>query len=456
VWLAAPQIFYELNGPDSWSPARCPGCYNTALLSSRRAAEMTTKIPPLIKRNTALFALSQSFTGAGMQFAYGFGPLMVLDLSGSAGLAGLSVALIGLSRFLVAYPVGRITDAYGRKPGIHLGLALAMIGTLVLGAAMMVHSLALFAVGLLAFGMGMNAAQQMRVGAADMYPPHMRAQALGYVALGSIVGLAIAPLLVEIAERSAPRLGVDPLGLPWLLLPVLIASGMVLISLVRPDPKTIGMNLAHYYPEYREPPRAARTDDASDIGLRAILAAPGARIAIVANGAATGNMSIVMVLTSLVLAHHGHSLVAIAVSHMFHSAGMFAFTIPLGKLADRYGRGRVMFPGVGVALTGAALVAFTGALWSVTLGTFLVGLGWAAANVAATALIADLFPTEKRGRAIGVNDSCAGAVTVFTALVTGPLIEISGLPATGLTAVLLASAPFVMLAASRRAPAPAR
>lgn len=412
---------------------------------------MTTKIPSLIKRNTVLFALSQSFTGAGMQFAYGFGPLMVVSLSGSSGLAGLSVGLIGLSRFLVSYPIGKITDAYGRKPGIHLGLALAMVGTLVLGGAMRAQSLILFVVGLLAFGMGMNAAQQMRVGATDMYPPHMRAQALGYVALGSIVGLLLGPLLVEIAARVAPWLDADPLGLPWLFLPVLIVAGMVLISFVRPDPKEIGMNLARYYPDYREPSRKTSAADASDLSLRAILAYAPARLAVVSNCAATGNMSIVMVLTSLVLAHHGHSLVAIAFSHMFHSAGMFAFTIPLGKLADRFGRARVMFPGVATSLVGAALVAFTGALWSVTLGTFLVGLGWAAANVAATAQIADLYPTEKRGRAIGVNDSCAGAVTVFAALVTGPLIEFSGLPATGLTAVLLAAAPFVMAAASRRA-----
>ena len=59
--------------------------------------------PPLIKRNIILFALSQSFNGAGMQLAYGMGPLMVLALTSSAALAGLSVALIGLSRLLVAY-----------------------------------------------------------------------------------------------------------------------------------------------------------------------------------------------------------------------------------------------------------------------------------------------------------------------------------------------------------------
>ena len=35
-------------------------------------------IPPLIKRNTLLFALSQSFIGAGTQLAYGIGPLMVI------------------------------------------------------------------------------------------------------------------------------------------------------------------------------------------------------------------------------------------------------------------------------------------------------------------------------------------------------------------------------------------
>jgi MFS family permease len=415
---------------------------------------ITTTIPPLIKRNTALFALSQCFTGAGMQFAYGFGPLMVVGLSGSSGLAGLSVALIGLSRFLVAYPIGRITDARGRKPGIQLGLALALVGTLILGTAMNAGSILVFVAGLLIFGMGMSAAQQMRVGATDMFPPHMRAQALGYVALGSIVGLLLGPLLVDLAQTFAPTFGIDPLGLPWFFLPVLIVAGMAIISFVRPDPKEIGMNLSRYYPGYVDTPR--RTGSAAELGLRDILSTPSARAAVIANCAATGNMSIVMVLTSLVLAHHGHSLVAIATSHMFHSAGMFAFTIPLGKLADRYGRGRVMYPGVAVALVGASLVAFTGSLWSVTLGTFLVGLGWAAANVAATALVADLFPTEQRGRAIGASDSCAGATTVAAALVTGPLIEFSGLPATGAAAALLALVPFAMLARRRVAVASTR
>ena len=406
------------------------------------------RIPPLIKRNTALFALSQSFTGAGMQFAYGLGPLMVMALTGSARLAGLSVALIGLSRFLVAYPVGRITDAFGRKPGILLGLTLAMIGAIVVAVSMQVHSIAVLIGGMLLFGMGMNAAQQLRVAATDMFPPHLRAQALGYVALGSLAGLVISPPVVSGAESVAHGLGQDPLGLPWLLLPVLIVPGMILVTFVRPDPKEIGMNLERYYPDYTPPPRRAAGQQP---GFRAgrLLRMRATRMAIVSNCAAQGNMSIIMVLTSLVLAHHGHSLGAIALSHVFHTAGMFAFTIPLGRLADRLGRSKVMFPGVATTLVGAAFVAFAGGYVAVTLGTFLVGLGWAGANVAATALIADHVETAERGRAIGLSDSFAGGTSVFAALVTGPLIDWHGLSAAGLAAVLLALAPLVMLAASQ-------
>jgi MFS family permease len=160
-------------------------------------------------------------------------------------------------------------------------------------------------------------------------------------------------------------------------------------------------------------------------------------------------MAIVMVLTSLVLHHHGHSLSSIAVSHMFHTVGMFGFTIPLGRLADRIGRERVMYPGVAIALVGAVLVTFTPDFWSVTLGTFLVGIGWAAANVASTALIADGTQTGERGRAIGVSDSCAGAITVATAFVTGPLVQSAGLPAAGMVAVVLAVVPLVMVAVTR-------
>jgi MFS family permease len=406
-------------------------------------------IPPLIKRNTALFALAQSFIGAGTQLAYGIGPLMVIAVTGSASLAGLTVGLFGVSRFLVSYPTGRITDTFGRKPGILFGQSLTMVGSIATGFAMLMHSAIGLVAGMVLFTMGVSAAQQLRVAATDMYPPRFRGLALGFVATGSLVGIALSPLVMAIAEWTAARAGGEALGWPWLMLPLLIVAGMLLVTFVRPDPKEIGQNLERYYPGYAPPPRPdGRTAEFSAKGLLKI--AP-ARLAIVSNAAAQGNMAIVMVLTSLVLAHHGHSLTAITISHMFHAAGMFGFTIPLGWAADRLGREWVMYPGVAITLIGALFVALGGGFISVTIGTFLVGFGWSAANVASTAYLADQVETEHRGRAIGVSETGAGFMTLLAAVVTGPLIECASLPAAGFAAAVVAGVPLIMLAIDRTA-----
>ncbi len=407
-------------------------------------------IPPLIKRNTWLLALSQSFIGAAAQLAYGIGPLMVIAVTGSASLAGLTVGLFGVSRFLVSYPTGKITDTFGRKPGILFGHGLTLIGSVITGFGMLAHSAAGLIGGMVLFAMGVSAAQQLRVAATDMYPPRMRGLALGFVATGSLVGIALSPLVMGIAELIAQRTGHDAIGLPWLMLPVLIIGGMLLVTFVRPDPKEIGQNLERYYPGYVAPPRPAGTQQ-GEFSASHLLKFGPTRLAIVSNAAGQGNMAIVMVLTSLVLAHHGHSLTAIAFSHMFHAAGMFAFTIPLGWAADRYSREWVMYPGVAITLIGALFVALGEGFVSVTIGTFLVGLGWSAANVASTALIADHADTEHRGRAIGVSETGAGAMTLLAAVVTGPLIECASLPAAGLAAALVAVVPLAMLAFDKTA-----
>jgi MFS family permease len=404
-------------------------------------------IPPVVKRNTALIAASQSFIGAAMQFAFGLVPLMVVALSGSAAWAGLAVGSIGLSRFLVAYPSGRITDAYGRKPAIVFGLALALAGGLAVGGSMPAQSLVLLIAGMLLFGMGVNVAQQLRVAATDMYPPPLRARALGFVMTGSVIGVVLSPVLVHVSKRLAPSFGQHALAMAWFSLPLLIVPSMLLVSGIRPDPKEIGLNLGRYYPGYtsREDPRQG----AAPFVWRALLREPGTRLAIASNAAGQGNMSIVMVLTALVLDHHGHSLSSIALSMALHSAGMFAFSIPIGAAADRYGRGWVMYPGVAMTLVGAALVAFTHSWSAITLGSFLVGLGWAAANIAGTAIVADSVPTGQRGRAVGVADSFAGAAALTMALVTGPVVEWQGLGAAGLLAVLVAAVPLLMRASTR-------
>src|SRR3954471_1342789 len=85
-------------------------------------------IPPLIRRNTILLALTQAFVGMGSQTTPTLAPLIVMEMLGSAALSGLGGSILGLSRFIIAYPVGWLTDRYGRKAGLMLGLCLTLVG----------------------------------------------------------------------------------------------------------------------------------------------------------------------------------------------------------------------------------------------------------------------------------------------------------------------------------------
>ncbi|MGH7829508.1 MAG: MFS transporter, partial [Candidatus Binatia bacterium] len=96
-------------------------------------AEATFKIPPLIRRNTVLLAFSQALVGVGTQMVPALGAIMVVRLLGSASLAGIGTSIQAVARFLIAYPIGKMTDAYGRKAGIMIGLGLGLLGAVVTG-----------------------------------------------------------------------------------------------------------------------------------------------------------------------------------------------------------------------------------------------------------------------------------------------------------------------------------
>ena len=139
-----------------------------------------TPIPPLIKRNTLYLASSQAFTGAGGQMVPTLAPLLVTQMIGSAALAGIGTSITGLSRLIIAYPIGRLTDTYGRKPGVILGLLLVGLGASITGVAAMMQYFPIFLLGILVIGLGTGAGQQLRVAAAGMFPPNSRAAGAGY------------------------------------------------------------------------------------------------------------------------------------------------------------------------------------------------------------------------------------------------------------------------------------
>ena len=403
-------------------------------------------IPPLIKRNTLLIAGAQSTTGAGMGLLPSLGALMVFQLLGSTRLSGLAIAMLGVSRFVVAYPIGILADARGRRFALSVSLCIGIVGAVLSGVSMLASSFPLFIFGVFVFGLAVGGGMQLRVAATDMYPPQRRAEGLGYVVTGSVGGSIGVTLVVTAAQWLGDNANVDPLAIAWLLAPIVIAPALGLVWLVRPDPKEIAANLADYYPGYVAPPRSSAAPTASGGGFFSLLRSYPKLTAYISSFAVQGNMSMIMVVAALVLNGHGHSLPAIALSTSIHSIGMFGFSIPIGLLADRAGRRTCLLLGLLIAGLGTPLLVATPDYWTITCGFFLVGLGWSFVNVAATALLADVSLPSERGRAIGGNDTFSGAANVVLALSAGPVLEGLGLTAIAVIGVAIMIPPLLMLA----------
>jgi MFS family permease len=199
------------------------------------------------------------------------------------------------------------------------------------------------------------------------------------------------------------------------------------------------MHLDEFYPG-AEPPRP-RTGMELPTSFQTFLRDPRKLTAFITTFAVQGNMSMMMAMTAYTLDHHGHALPLISTAVALHVMGMFGLSIPLGRLADRIGRKPVMMGGVVVAGVGSLMIVATDAYWIITLGTVLVGIGWSAATVAATALIADTSSPAERGRAIGANDTFAAASGIVLPLLGGPIAEVFGLVTVGVVGAALTAIP---------------
>jgi len=119
-----------------------------------------------------------------------------------------------------------------------------------------------------------------------------------------------------------------------------------------------------------------------------------------------------------------------------YAVALLLATFPVAILTDRYGRKAPMLWGLaGLAIT-TLVFAFSTQYWLLVLARFLQGASGAATWLPGMALLADHFPTESRGRAMG---------TAFAAANLGVLI---GPPLSGLLDQQVGpSAPFLLGAA---------
>jgi MFS family permease len=367
-----------------------------------------------------LFA-AQICGSTGHSIGMAIGSIMAAGITGTNTWSGLPIAVGALGTALASWPLARLMDRSGRRPGLVLGYGLAVVGTILGMVGVTIGSFPLLLVGMALFGVSQTSNLLSRYAAADVYPGERRGRAMGLIVWGSTAGSIIGPNLMEPALRLGGLLGVAPAASAFLISVGAYALAAVLIEiLLRPDPLAVARAM-HASVAASRPAEPARP-------LGAILGDVRVQLAL-ATLTISQFVMISTTSTSPVYLHdQGYHVQTIGLAVSLHLGGMYVASPLSGLLCDRFGR--LTMIGVGaLVLVGAVLLAGLAPGTDrvlVILALALNGVGWNFAFVAGSALLTDALSPAERASTQGLADLAMGLMGAFGSAAGGMILGVWG------------------------------
>lgn len=386
------------------------------------------------RRSHVVLISGQVLAGIGMGGTLSAGALLVTDVSGSEAWSGMAATMTTVGAALAAVPLAALARRAGRAPALATGALVAAAGAVVGIAAAVLSAFPLLLVALALIGVGTAVNLQSRFAATDLSDPRHRGRDLAVVVWATTVGAIAGPNLIAPADAVGLALGLPPLAGPFLftLAAQALAGAFYLVAL-RPDPLRLAERLRLERPAA---PVAATAPDGN-----------GVRTGLLALALSHATMVAVMSMTPVHLVHHGADLVVVGVTISLHVAGMYALAPVFGIVSDRLGRESTIALGQ-VLLLASLLTTALGAEShpAVVAGLVLLGLGWSAATVAASALVSESAPADRRTAIQGRSDLLMSATGAAGGAVAGPVLALVGYAGLALTALVLVVVVLVGLA----------
>jgi MFS family permease len=399
---------------------------------------VTTHAPPdtVQRRTVRTLVGTQVLGGVGLSAGIAVSALLAEDVSGSAKFAGLGGTFQVLGAALIAIPMSRVMAARGRRPGLVLGYALAVVGAVGLVTAGVIRSFPLLLVASLLFGGATASNSQSRFAAADLAAPEHRARDLSIVVWATTIGSVIGPNLAGPSAPVAEALGVPELAGPFLfsIVGLVLAIALILLRL-RPDPLVEARRRS-----VADGDESGPTHGSVSRGLRVAAGIPAARLGIATLALGHVTMVSVMVMTPLHMSHGDAGLEVIGFVISIHILGMFAFSPLTGFAVDRFGGRAVAVLGSLVLSTATLLASASPEGDSVTLvaGLFLLGLGWSCTLVAGSTLLTAAVPVRERPGAQGASDLLMGLMAGGGGALAGVVVDRASFQALALGALAVA------------------
>lgn len=375
---------------------------------------MTVVSPSMQPRIVRVLVAGQVLAGLGQGATLSIGAVLATEVSGSEAWAGAGATLSTLGAAAAAIPLARLAQARGRRPALAGGALTAAVGSVVTVVATGLGLLPLLFVGFALLGVGSAVGLQARFAATDVATPRHRGRDLSIVVWSTTVGAIVGPNLFGPGVGIAEQLHLPPLTGSFVIAVVaqLLAATLYLVAL-RPDPLILSRGL---------PVLAAPVEEPGGIRGRSMLVFAIASLAI-----SHAVMVSVMSMTPVHLLGQGATLTVIGFTISLHVAGMFGLSPLWGWASDRMGRIPTILMGQLLYVI-SILVLSLGELnnAAVAVGLVLLGLGWSASTVAASALVSDLVSGEARVRIQGRTDMTMNIAGALGGALAGPVLALVG------------------------------
>ncbi|MCI0157624.1 MFS transporter [Leifsonia shinshuensis] len=390
--------------------------------------------------------------GAGLAAGVTVGALLAQRMLGGDQFAGLPAAALTLGSALTAFLVGRVSQRFGRRPGLGGGFLAGGLGAIGVVVAAAIDSPALLFIALFVYGAGTATNLQARYAGTDLALPARRATAASIALVSTTVGAVLGPNLVTPMGKVAAAWGIPELAGPFILAAAAyLAAGTALIVLLRPDPLLLSERLARGGSAVVD----AAVVDAAGAGQETAPRPPtppapvppparrrpargvviGASVMVVAQIV----MTAIMTMTPVHMQLHHAGLDAVGLVIGIHIAAMYLPSLVTGILVDRIGRtamavacgAALLLAGVTAAMSGDSLAVSVVAL-------ILLGLGWNFGIIAGTAMIIDATSPDVRARTQGSVDVLISLAGAGGSAMSGVVMAAAGYDLLGLGGAALA------------------
>ena len=301
---------------------------------------------------------------------------------------------------LSTYPISLYMRRHGRRAGFTLGLLGALIGAAISTAAVWLNMFWLFCLGTLIAGAYNASGGYYRFAAADSAVPGARSRSISLVLAGGLIGGILGP---ESTKLTKDLLDIAFLGSYGALMVFAVFALLIVRTLDLPPPSS----------EERTGPTRP---------LATLVRQPVFVVACLGAVTAYAVMNLLMGATPLAMQICGLPYAAAALVIQWHIIGMYAPALVMGSLVQRYGALRVMSAGVvtyfaclAAAVTGQTTMHF----WASGL---LLGVGWCALFIGATALLTQAYAPAEKAKAQGFNDVVVFVVMGASSAVSGGIL----------------------------------